>query len=89
MDRYVRPAAPGSGAGPDLVGPSARCRGTPRSGCRRHVRGVRQHGNVAPADDLQALLAGDADVVADVYRERVFQRGSGVNAWGWSQAYKK
>jgi formate dehydrogenase iron-sulfur subunit len=37
----------------------------------------------------KALLAGDADVVADVYRERVFQRGSGVNAWGWSKAYNK
>lgn len=37
----------------------------------------------------KALLAGDADVVADVYRERVFKRGSGVNAWGWSRAYKQ
>ncbi len=37
----------------------------------------------------KALLAGDADVVADVYRERVFARGSGVNAWGWSKAYPK
>ena len=37
----------------------------------------------------KALLAGDADVVADVYRERVFQRGSGVNAWGWNKAYTK
>jgi len=37
----------------------------------------------------KALLAGDADVVADVYRQRVFQRGSGVNAWGWSKAYPK
>jgi formate dehydrogenase iron-sulfur subunit len=37
----------------------------------------------------KALLAGDADVVADVYRERVFKRGSGVNAWGWSKAYTK
>ena len=36
----------------------------------------------------KALLAGDANVVADVYRERVFKRGSGVNAWGWSKAYK-
>ncbi len=37
----------------------------------------------------KALLAGDADVVADVYRERVFTRGSGTNAWGWNKAYKK
>lgn len=37
----------------------------------------------------KALMAGDADVVADVYRERVFTRGSGANAWGWDKAYKK
>ena len=37
----------------------------------------------------RALLAGDGSVVADVYRDRVFKRGSGVNAWGWSKAYKK
>lgn len=37
----------------------------------------------------KALLAGDADAVADVYRERVFQRGSGADAWGWDKAYKK
>ncbi len=37
----------------------------------------------------KALMAGDADVVADIYRERVFTRGSGVNAWGWDKAYKK
>nr|WP_267314022.1 4Fe-4S dicluster domain-containing protein [Desulfosediminicola ganghwensis] len=36
-----------------------------------------------------ALLAGDADIVADVYRERVFKRGSGANAWGWDRAYKR
>jgi len=37
----------------------------------------------------KALMAGDADVVADVYRERVFTRGSGANAWGWDRAYNK
>jgi len=37
----------------------------------------------------KALLAGDGSVVADVYRDRVFKRGSGVNAWGWSKAYDK
>ncbi len=36
----------------------------------------------------RALLAGDASVVADVYRDRVFKRGSGVNALGWNMAYK-
>jgi formate dehydrogenase iron-sulfur subunit len=37
----------------------------------------------------KALMAGDADKVADVYRQRVFARGSGANAWGWDKAYKK
>jgi len=37
----------------------------------------------------KSLLAGDADEVADVYRERAFKRGSGANAWGWNKAYKK
>lgn len=37
----------------------------------------------------KALLGGDASVVADVYRERGFNRGSGTNAWGWNKAYKK
>lgn len=36
----------------------------------------------------KSLLAGDSDEVADVYRERVFKRGSGSNAWGWDKAYK-
>ncbi len=36
----------------------------------------------------KSLLAGDADTVADVYRERTFKRGSGSNAWGWDKAYK-
>ncbi|NOQ46314.1 MAG: formate dehydrogenase [Desulfobulbaceae bacterium] len=37
----------------------------------------------------KALMAGDSDKVADIYRERVFTRGSGANAWGWDRAYKK
>jgi len=37
----------------------------------------------------RALMGGDASVVADIYRERVFKRGSGTNAWGWNKAYKK
>jgi formate dehydrogenase iron-sulfur subunit len=36
----------------------------------------------------KALMAGDSDKVADAYRERVFERGSGSNAWGWDKAYK-
>lgn len=37
----------------------------------------------------KALLAGDGDKVADIYRERVFKRGSEANAWGWSKAYSQ
>lgn len=37
----------------------------------------------------KALLAGDADMVADLFRERVSQRGSGANAWDWDKAFNK
>ena len=37
----------------------------------------------------KALLAGDADVISDIYRKRAFQRGSGAGAWGWDKAYNK
>lgn len=37
----------------------------------------------------KSLLAGDGSVVSDVYRERMFKRGSGANAWGRNKAYKE
>ena len=35
----------------------------------------------------KALLAGDGDVIADIYRERVTHRGKAGDLWGWATAY--
>ena len=35
----------------------------------------------------KSLLAGDGEVVADIYRTRVHTRGYGSGAWGWTTAY--
>ena len=37
----------------------------------------------------KALLGGDADVIADIYRNRVLKRGKGSEVWGWGTAYGK
>ncbi len=37
----------------------------------------------------KALVAGDGDMVADIYRERVMKRDSRPQAWGWGTAYKE
>ena len=31
----------------------------------------------------KALLGGDGDVIADIYRQRVLKRGRGSEVWGW------
>jgi len=35
----------------------------------------------------KALLGGDGDVIADIYRQRVMARGKGSEVWGWGSAY--
>ena len=37
----------------------------------------------------KALLGGDGDVVADIFRDRVLVRGKGSEVWGWGTAYGK
>jgi formate dehydrogenase iron-sulfur subunit len=37
----------------------------------------------------KALLAGDADVISEIFRERALTRGKGGELWGWQQAYGK
>ena len=35
----------------------------------------------------KALLAGDGDLVADIYRKRVIKRSGRPQTWGWDKAY--
>ena len=35
----------------------------------------------------RALLAGDGDIIAQIYKERVTRRGYGSGVWGWATAY--
>ena len=36
----------------------------------------------------KALLAGDGNLVADFYRQRVIRRGGRPQTWGWETAYQ-
>jgi formate dehydrogenase iron-sulfur subunit len=35
----------------------------------------------------KALLAGDGNLIADIYRERVMKRSGRPQTWGWGTAY--
>jgi formate dehydrogenase iron-sulfur subunit len=37
----------------------------------------------------KSLLAGDGEVIAQIYRERVIKRAYGSGAWGWQTAYRE
>ena len=37
----------------------------------------------------KSLLAGDGEIIAQIYKERVVRRGYSSGAWGWQTAYRE
>jgi formate dehydrogenase iron-sulfur subunit len=37
----------------------------------------------------KSLLAGDGEIIAQIYKERVVKRGYSSGAWGWQTAYRE
>jgi formate dehydrogenase iron-sulfur subunit len=37
----------------------------------------------------KSLLAGDGEIIAQIYRARVLKRGYGSGSWGWQTAYQE
>ena len=37
----------------------------------------------------KSLLAGDGEIIAQIYKDRVSKRGYGSGAWGWKTAYRE
>src|SRR5216110_208914 len=37
----------------------------------------------------KSLLAGDGEIIAQIYKDRVAKRGYGSGAWGWKTAYRE
>jgi len=37
----------------------------------------------------KSLLAGDGEIIAQIYKERVVRRGYTSGAWGWQTAYRE
>ena len=37
----------------------------------------------------KSLLAGDGEIIAQIFKERVVRRGYSSGAWGWQTAYRE